>query len=112
MLEPELLLRKLLLMLEQLLKPKLLPMPELGLLLLRLPQMLELLLKLKLLQKPELELLPPKLLPMPELLKKQDRQDQESHNWTLLSRPAYKLVRTLLGSAGILLHKMFFSYKC
>merc|ERR1712083_1251494 len=101
MLEPELLLRKLLLMLEQLLKPKLLPMPELGLLL-----------KLKLLQKPELELLPPKLLPMPELLKKQDRQDQESHNWTLLSRPAYKLVRTLLGSAGILLHNMFFSYKC
>merc|ERR1711970_35476 len=67
--------------------------------------MQELMLKLKLLQKPELELLLPKLLLMQELLKKQDRQDQEPHNWTLLSRLAYKLVRTLLDSAEILLHE-------
>merc|ERR1719233_2836961 len=93
-------------MLEQLLKLKLLKMPELGLLLLRLPLMLKLLLKL------ELELQLPKLLLMQELLKKQDRQDQEPHNWTLLSRRAYKLVGTLLGSAGILLHNMSFFYNC
>merc|ERR1719427_348714 len=103
--ERQLPLPKLLLMLGPLLKLKLLQMPEQGLLLLRLLQMLELLLKLKLPQKPELELLLPKLLLMQELLKKQDRQDQELHNWILLSRLAYRLVRTLLDSAGILLHE-------
>merc|ERR1719431_593434 len=88
-----------------LLKLKRLKTTERGLLLI-----LELLLKLKLPQKPELELLLPKLLLMQELLKKQDRQDQELHNWTLLSRPVYKLVKTLLDSVGILLHEK--SYQC
>merc|ERR1719427_2506345 len=91
--------RELLLMPGPLLKLKLLQMPEQGLLLRRLLLMLELLLKLKLPQKPELELLLPKLRPMQELLKRQDRQDQELHNLSLLNRPVYKLVRTLLDSA-------------
>merc|ERR1712168_1142815 len=86
MLEQELLPPELLLMQELLLKQKLLQMPELELPLPRLPQM-------------------PELLLMPELLKKQDKQEQEPLNLTLLSRLVYRLVRTLLVSAGIHLSK-------
>merc|ERR1712055_1186930 len=87
------------------LMPKQLRMPEQELLLPRLLLMQELLLKPRLLQMPELELLLPRLLQMRELLKKQDKQEQEPLNWTPLSRLAYKLVRTLLVSAGIHLSK-------
>merc|ERR1711982_200967 len=83
--EHELLLPALLLMHALLLRLELeqLPMPEL-------------------LQMPELELLL-RLLLMPELQKQQDKE--EPHNWTLLSRLAYKHAGTWLASAGILLHK-------
>merc|ERR1711862_427504 len=91
--------------------PRLLLMPEQKLLLPELLLMLELLLmqeqllKQKLLQMPELGLLLPRLLLMPELLRKQDKQEQEPLNCPLLSKLVFKLVRTLLVSAGTVLSK-------
>merc|ERR1719206_162611 len=84
--------QELLLMLKQLL------MPEQELLL------LGLLLMQELLQMPELELLLLRLQLMQELQKQQDQE--EPHNWTLLSRLAYKHAGTWLASARILLHKV------
>merc|ERR1711970_1565125 len=84
-----LLMQELLLMLE----PELLLMQEL----LRMP-------KLLLMQEPEQLLL--MLLLLPELQKQQDKEEQEAHNWTLLSRLAYKHAGTWLASVGILLCKL------
>merc|ERR1711982_48164 len=83
-----------------LLLPKQLLMLEPELLLMQ-----ELLLKQKLLLMPELGLLLPRLLLMPELLRKQDKQEQEPLNCPLLSKLVFKLVRTLLVSAGTVLSK-------
>merc|ERR1719206_1302582 len=58
----------------------------------------------ELLQMPGLELLLLRLLLIPELQKQQGKE--EPHNWTLLSRLAYKHAGTWLASAGILLHKV------
>merc|ERR1719312_141006 len=80
------LLLKLQLLPRLLLMPKLLLMLEPGLLLPRLLLMQELLL-------------------MPELLRKQDKQEQEPLNCPLLNKLVFKLVRTLLVSAGTILSK-------
>merc|ERR1719250_548690 len=50
-------------------------------------------------------LLMPELLLMLELLMKQDKQEQELLNCPLLSKLVFKLVRTLLVSAGTVLSK-------
>merc|ERR1719308_503696 len=87
-----------------LLKLQLLPRLLLMLKQLLMPEQ-EQLLKQKLLLMLKLGLLLPRLLLMPELLRKQDKQEQEPLNCPLLSKLVFKLVRTLLVSAGTVLSK-------